>query len=168
MDYDPRWPAIYEEEKRRILDVVGHKVFSIEHIGSTAVAGLGAKPIIDIIAGVNDLAGADELLPLLREIGYEDVTPEPGHPEWYYCLGKVYRGEKARLQNFHLHLMKFGSETWERHILFRDFLRTHREAAQSYDRLKREMVAKYGSNREGYTTAKTEFIASVVAQARRK
>lgn len=166
--YDPQWPTIYEEEKRRILDVVGNKVLCIEHIGSTAVTGLGAKPIIDIMAGVNDLADADELLPLLREIGYEDVTPEPGNPEWYYCLGKVYRGEKARLQNFHLHLMKFGSETWERHMLFRDFLRIHPEVAQKYDSLKRKMAAKHGFDREGYTKAKTEFIDSVVAQAHRK
>lgn len=168
MDYDPRWPAIYEEEKRCILNVIGHKVLGIEHIGSTAVIGLGAKPIIDIMAGVNGLTDANELIPLLREIGYEDVTPEPRHPEWYYCLGKVYREENAGLENFHLHLMKFRSETWERHMLFRDFLRTHPKVAQKYDRLKRKMATKYGSDREGYTNAKTKFIASMVAHARRE
>jgi GrpB-like predicted nucleotidyltransferase (UPF0157 family) len=132
------------------------------------VAGLGAKPIIDIIIGVNGLADVDEFLPLLREICCEDVTPEPGQQEWYYRLGRIYWGDKMRLQNFHLHLVKFGSETWKRHIVFRDFLRIHPEVAQKYDSLKREMAARCGFNREGYTNAKTEFIASVVAQAHRK
>lgn len=166
VDYDPRWPAIFEEEKRRVLNVVGLKVLGIEHVGSTAVMGLGSKPIIDMMAGVHSLTDADQLLPLLREIGYEDVTPESGDPEWYYCLGKIYRGEKVRLENFHLHLMKFGSETWYRHLVFRDFLRSHSDVMQTYDRLKRELAANYGSDREGYTNAKTAFIASVVAHAR--
>ena len=168
VDYDPQWLALYEEERRRILKVVGHKILAIEHIGSTAVPGLGAKPIVDIMVGVRSSADADEYLPLLLDIGYDDVTPQLGNPEWYYCLGKVYRGEKVRLENFHLHLVKFGSEHWERHVLFRDFLQTHPEVAQRYDRLKRELAAKYGSDREGYTNAKTEFIESVVAQARRQ
>jgi len=165
VDYDPKWQAIYEEEKECILVLVGDKILGIEHIGSTSVVGLGAKPIIDIMAGVENLVCANELLPLLQSIGYNDVTPEPGDPEWYYCLGKEYIGDKARLQNFHLHLMKFGSETWERHILFRDFLRTHSDVAQKYDELKREMAAKYRFDREGYTNSKTEFIDSVVNQA---
>ena len=167
MDYDSRWSTIYDGEKLRILSSLGSKVLAIEHIGSTAVAGLSAKPTIDIMVGVTSLTDADALLPLFREIGYEDVTPETGDPEWYYCLGKVYRGEKVSLNNFHLHLMKFKSSTWERHMLFRDFLRTHPEVAQKYDKFKREMAAKYGSDREGYTNSKTTFIASVVDQARR-
>ncbi len=168
VDCDPKWPDIYEEERRFIINVIGHKVLGIEHIGSTAVAGLGAKPIIDIMLGVYDSADADELLPLLRKIGYDDVTREVGDLEWYYCLGNVYRGEKARLECFHPHLVKSRSETLERHTLFCDFLRTHFEVAQKYDRLKREIAAKYGSDRESYTNAKTEFITPVYAQSRRK
>lgn len=118
------------------------------------------------MAGVDNLVRANELLPLLRVIGYDDVTPEPGDQEWYYCLSKAYGGDKARVQNFHLHLMKFRSVTWERHIIFRDFLRTHSNVAQKYEQLKRKMAAKYGSDREGYTNSKTEFIKFVVNQAR--
>ena len=88
MGYDPRWPILCEEEKRRILGAIGHKVLAIEHIGSTAVPGLGAKPIIDIMAGVHQAADAEECLPLLQSLGYNDVTLQPGNPEWYYCLGK--------------------------------------------------------------------------------
>ncbi len=165
VNYDPRWPAIYEEEKRRILRVAGRSIIGIEHIGSTAVVGLAAKPIIDIMAGVIDPSDADKLLPLLKGIGYEDVTRQSGDLEWYYCLGKVNREEENRLQNFHLHLMKFRSETWKRHILFRDFLRNNREAALKYGELKRRLAAEHSFDRESYTKAKTGFITSVVNEA---
>ncbi len=165
VEYDPEWPACYEEEKHLILRAVGGKALAIEHIGSTAVLGLGAKPIIDMMAGVHNLTEAEELLPSLREIGYEDVTPEPGDPEWYYCLGKKHRPDNPRIENYHLHLMKYESETWKRHVAFRDFLRTHPDVAQEYEILKRGLAAKHGSNRLDYTNAKTEFIASVVNRA---
>ena len=168
VDYDPRWPLIYEEEKLCILGVADSRILDVAQIGSTAVVGLGAKPIVDIMAGVNSSSDADELLPLLSEIGYKDVIRHLGHSKWYYCLRKVVHGEEAWLQNFHLHLIKFRSETWERHILFRDFLRNNPETMLKYDKLKRMMAAKYGADRESYTNAKTEFIASVVNQAKMK
>ncbi len=168
VDYNPRWPLIYEEEKLCILGVAGNGIIEVEHIGSTAVVGLGAKPIIDIIVGVNGSSEADMLLPLLRKIEYKDVIRQFGQLEWYYCLRKVIHGEETWLQSFHLHLMKFRSETWERHILFRNFLRNHPEAVQKYEKLKRMLAAKYGADRENYTNAKTEFITSVVKQAKAK
>lgn len=168
VDYNPRWPLIYEEEKKHILAVAGHKIIDVEHIGSTAVVNLGAKPIVDIMAGVEGISDADEVLLLLRSIGYKDVKQQLGDSEWYYCLSKVIHEQEVRLQNFHLHLMKFRSETWERHIIFRDFLRNHSEVAQKYDKLKRLLAAKYCTDRESYTKAKTDFIISVVCQAKGK
>lgn len=160
VEYDPQWPILYEEEKRRILEAVGHKVLAIDHIGSTAVPGLGAKPIIDIMAGVHQLADADECLPCLQKIGYIDVTPEPENPEWYYCLGKG-----PHSTGYHLHLVKFMNDHWRRHLLFRDFLRTHPEVAQQYYELKKKLALEYGSDRVGYTNAKTSFIESATARA---
>ncbi len=113
VDYDPRWPVIYEEEKLLILSVDGYRILGVEHIGSTAVVGLGAKPIVDIMVGISGLSEADDLLLLLREIGYKDVTRQLDDSEWYYCLGKIIHGEEVWLQNFHLHLIKFRSETWD-------------------------------------------------------
>ena len=80
VDYDPRWPILYEEEKRRISEVIGHKVMAIEHIGSTAVPSLGGKPILDIMAGVCQSSDADVCVSLLQD-DYKDVTPEPENPE---------------------------------------------------------------------------------------
>lgn len=161
VDYDPRWPILYEEEKHRILEVVRHKVIAIEHIGSTAVPGLGAKPIVDIMAAVLSSTVADECLPLLEPLGYDDVTPQLGNPDWYYCLGKGRQGGHV----YHLHLVRFNSEHWGKHLLFRDFLRTHTDAAKQYYELKKRLAAEYGSNRIGYTDAKTTFIESTFAQA---
>lgn len=168
VDYDPRWPFIYEEEKRHILAIAGHKILCLEHIGSTAVVGLRAKPIVDIIAGVNSSSEADKLVRLLRKIGYNEIIQQSDNLEWYYCLRKTIKGQEMWLQNFHLHIMKFRSETWDKHILFRNFLRTHSEVAQEYDRLKRMLVAKYGYDRKNYTKAKTEFISSVITQFNEK
>lgn len=160
VDYDPQWPILYEEEKRLILEAVGHKVLAVEHIGSTAVRGLGAKPIIDMMTGVHKPSDADECLPLLQDIGYTSVTPQPEDPDHYYCLGK---GPHSVV--YHLHLMKFGSYSWEKHLLFRDHLRTHPDVAQQYCEIKKKLAAKHGSDRAAYTEAKTSFIEHVIAQA---
>jgi len=165
-DYDLQWPILFKEEKCRILEAIGYKVVAIEHIGSTAVHGLGGKPIIDIMVGVDQSTDADECVLLLLKLDYKNVTSEPEEPDWYYCLSKVCQRENLKLLNYHLHLVKFKSDHWRKHLLFRDYLRTHPEVAQEYYRLKKALVAKYGSDREGYTEAKTSFIELVIAKAK--
>ena len=159
---------MYEEEKSRILDAVGRKVVAIEHIGSTAVPSLGGKPIIDIMAGVLSSVDAEECVRLLEDLGYIDVTPQPDEPDWHYCLGKINKAEDAELKNYHLHLVTFASDHWEKHLLFRDFLRIRPEIARQYFALKKRLAEKYGADRVRYTDAKTFFIESIVAQARRE
>jgi GrpB-like predicted nucleotidyltransferase (UPF0157 family) len=163
VDYDTRWPKIYEIERARILKAIGSKVVSIEHVGSTAVPGLGAKPTIDILVGVRSLSDAEECIEPLRKIGYEYV------PEYEAEIAerRYFRKGPSEVPNrhFHLHMVERISNFWQRHILFRDYLRTHPETAQQYYRLKKELAAKHGSNREAYTEAKTSFIESVVAKA---
>ncbi len=162
VDYDPQWPILYEEEKDRILGLIGRLVVAIEHIGSTAVPGLGAKPIIDIMVAVHRLADAEECVEPLRSIGYEyvpeynDIIPE----RRYFHKGP------AEARTHHLHVVELASDFWERHLLFRDFLRTHPEEAEQYYDLKKELATHYRSDREAYTEAKTAFIESVVDKAR--
>ncbi|MHA1961643.1 MAG: GrpB family protein [Candidatus Thorarchaeota archaeon] len=164
VDYEPQWPIIFEEEKAKILDVIGHKVVAIEHIGSTSVPGLGAKPIIDMIAGVRDLAEAKECVSLLqRHLGYIDITPELGHSEWFYCIGNKMKPEEKN--TIHLHLVKYNSNHWKKHLLFRDFLRANPDATQQYYKLKKELAEKYGTDREAYTDGKASFIEFVISQA---
>jgi len=163
VDYDPQWPTLFGKEKDLILRVVGQKVIALEHIGSTAVPGLGAKPIIDMMAGVTQSKDADECLPPLDRIGYTDVTPQLGNPDWYYCLAKHYHNV-----GYHLHLVRYMSDHWKKHLVFRDYLRKHSDVAEQYHRLKKELSSKYGSDRVRYTEAKTSFIESVILLAQKQ
>jgi len=159
VDYDPAWPSLYEAERKRILGAAGVKILSIEHVGSTSVPGLGAKPIIDIIAGVDSKRAADECVELLKPVGYTDVTPEDS-PEWFYCLG---RGPHS--VGYHLHLVLEGSQFHLKHIVFRDYLRSHPEATAEYYELKKRLSTQYRENRVAYTDSKSVFIDAVVERA---
>ena len=102
--YDMNWPWIYEEEKRFVLGGVRQIVRSLEHIGSTSVPGLCAKPIVDILAGVDGPGDAEHCRVLLLPFGYESVSLGD-NPDWYYCLGKG-----SHTPSFHLHLVREGSQ----------------------------------------------------------
>jgi len=161
VDYDAGWPRRYEEERARILGAIGRWLVAIEHIGSTAVPGLGAKPIIDIMPAIGSLADAPQCVEPLRVIGYEYV------PEFESVLPeRRYFRKGSPEDHYHLHMVEQTSGFWERHLLFRDTLRARPETAREYERLKRELAARFGSDREGYTDAKTEFIESAIAKAR--
>ncbi len=160
IEYDPEWPNQYEAEKGRILEKVGSEISALEHIGSTAVPGICAKPIIDMMAAVPGPGEADGLLLALSQIGYDDVTKIESSSEWYYCLGRGFREVY-----YPLHLVKAGSEHWVKHILFRDYLRAHPETAREYCRMKRALAESYQTQQEKYTESKTGFIERVLAEA---
>lgn len=165
VEYDPKWAMLYRNEKGKIQAAIGHLAVAVEHIGSTAVPGLGAKPTIDIMVAVRLLSDADKCIGPLRSIGYEyQPEHEVSMPERRFFR----KGEPQREQHYHLHMVEEGSEFWKQHILFRDYLRTHPEKAQQYYELKKMLASKYGSNREGYTEAKTQFIQSIVNEAVRR
>jgi GrpB-like predicted nucleotidyltransferase (UPF0157 family) len=163
VEYDPQWPGLYEEERDRILAVAGDWIVAIEHVGSTAVPGLGGKSIIDIMPAVQRLADAERNIEPLASIGYEYV------PEYNDILPerRYFHKGPPEARTFHLHVVERTSEFWERHLLFRDFLRGHPAEAQEYYLLKKRLAAEFGRDREGYTDAKTAFIEGIVARARR-
>ena len=161
VDYDPQWPVLFAEEKDKILGVIGHIIVAVEHIGSTAVPDLGAKPIIDIMVAIHRLADAKECVEPLKTIGYEYMPEyEAEMPERRY----FHRGPPGG-RTCHLHMVELTSDFWERHLLFRDYLRRHHDVSKQYYRLKKELAAKYGSDRGAYTEAKTSFIQSVEDRA---
>jgi GrpB-like predicted nucleotidyltransferase (UPF0157 family) len=157
-EYDSRWPSLYEEERDRIVDVLGDVVLDIQHVGSTAVPGLGAKPIIDIMVAVADLAVIEECIQPLEALGYE-FQGEAGVP------GRLFFG-KGVPRTHHVHMVEQEGDVWKNALLFRDFLRANPEEANQYHQLKRQLAARFGADREAYTEAKTEFIESVLARAR--
>ncbi len=158
---DPRWPLWFREEVPLIRAALGRSLLGLEHVGSTSVPGLGAKPTIDMVAGLAGRLEADASLPALAEIGYNNVSPEPDNPDWYYCIGKT----SVSGRHFHLHLARHDSGFWFRHIAFRDFLRAHADVAEEYFELKKRLAARYRDERLKYVTAKTGFVRWAEAQA---
>lgn len=152
--YDPDWPVKFLQEKARLLSIFSHDLLEIEHIGSTAVPGIAAKPIIDLMAAVRTMSAADCLLVPLRDFGY--ATP----PECNAAL--VDRRWLMRHswghRTHHLHLVELSSEGWRRTIRFRDILRSHADIAKAYEELKFRLAASAGSNRAGYILGKSEFV----------
>ncbi len=154
-DYSSEWPRMYEDERARIVEAIGEWLVEIQHVGSTSVPGLAAKPVIDIMPGIRSLADDREIIPRLEALGYEHVPVyEDEIPERRY-----FRRGVPRL--FHVHVVEATSDFWLRHIAFRDYLRAHPQTAAEYAALKRRLAAQYGSDRLGYVHAKTDFIRSI-------
>lgn len=157
--YDPAWPASYEEERRRLARVFPDA--AIEHVGSTAVLGLGGKPILDIMVGVLDLREVEERIRAVEGLGYRYV------PEYEASLPgrRYFRKPRARPSTHHLHCVSRESAFWERHLRFRDHLRSNPGDARRYEALKRRLAAVHGSDRVGYTEAKGRFIEEVLRRS---
>jgi GrpB-like predicted nucleotidyltransferase (UPF0157 family) len=161
VDYNPQWPILYEQEKSLILGAIGHIIAAIEHVGSTAVPGLGAKPIIDIMIGLHRLDDAVECIPRLQSLGYQYVPEfEASIPE-----RRFFRKGPDEARSHHIHMVEQVSEFWKRHLQFRDYMRAHPEEVRQYQQLKQELAARFGSDRDGYSRAKAPFIQSVLARA---
>ena len=159
--YDPDWPRIFEAEKKLIQAMIGGIIRSLEHCGSTSVPGLWAKPIVDVIAGVDGADDADVCKGLLQSVGYDDVSPGD-NPDWYYCLGKG-----PHSPGFHIHIVREGSPHHTKHILFRDWLRTHPADVDAYMELKIRLSKKYRDDRVTYNESKTAFINEIVEKSKK-
>lgn len=157
--YDPSWPAQFERERALLASVLAEwLVGPIEHVGSTAVRGLAAKPVIDIMAGVGSLASSQPAIAVLEQHGY-CYAPYKTEVMHWFCK------PSPEIRTHHLHLVPFESERWREPLTFRDALRSRPEVAREYERLKRELAEKHRHDREAYTEAKWPFIASVLRSA---
>jgi GrpB-like predicted nucleotidyltransferase (UPF0157 family) len=156
-EYDPRWPALFQEERKLLLGVLDSRVVAIEHFGSTSVPGLAAKPILDILAGVSDLEAVSECEEALQATGYADARIQvPGRQ--LFCRGPYNEG------THHLHFVEHGSEAWEQPLRFRDALRAHPGKVQEYELLKRQLAALHGTDLDGYSDGKGLFVQSVLSE----
>ncbi|MDP9455807.1 MAG: GrpB family protein [Actinomycetota bacterium] len=161
--YDPRWPGLFEIERARVEAVVGGLVEAMEHIGSTAVPGLDAKPVVDLMAGVRSLRDADRCIGPLEGIGYSYWSDDPRAYRRYFVR---FADAERTARTHNLHIVETTHGFWERHLLFRDYLRTHPETAREYARLKHELAVRFRHDREAYTEAKMGFIEAVLVRAR--
>jgi GrpB-like predicted nucleotidyltransferase (UPF0157 family) len=158
-DYDPEWPALYAREEARIRDALGDRVVAIEHTGSTSVPGLAAKPIIDITMLVADVNDEAAWIPDLEAAGYV-VRIRESEPEWY-----DHRVLKGPDTNVNLHVFSDGCVELERMVGFRDWLRTHDDDRDLYERTKRDLVTRQWQYVQNYADAKTEVVEGIVARA---
>jgi len=157
--HDSRWSRQFAAERNRLLDLLPGRFTAIEHIGSTAVPRLAAKPIIDIVAGVGAMSEADSLLEPLCAHGYETSAEfNATLPDRRWLMRHAF-GRRTH----HLHLVVFGGEQWVRRLQFRDVLRADAALAARYEYLKQELAERYRHDRESYTHAKTAFINEVLA-----
>jgi len=157
VDYDPGWPHRFEQERARIAAALGSLVRLIEHIGSTSVPGLAAKPIIDILVTVDktEIEHDERLVADLEAAGYALRVREPGH-----------RMFRTPARDVHVHVFPTDSDEIERHFLLRDRLRRSAEDRELYAATKRELAKREWSDMNYYAEAKTDVIQAILARAR--
>jgi GrpB-like predicted nucleotidyltransferase (UPF0157 family) len=155
-DYDPRWSEAYVEHERRIRAALGPVAVQIEHIGSTSVPGLAAKPVIDVLVTVEDITAEEDYLDQLLGVGYELRVREPGH-----------RLVRTPGRDVHVHVMEVGAEAADDYLLFRDHLRLHPEDRDLYERTKRALVEHEWADMNAYAEAKTGVVTEIKERARR-
>jgi len=157
-DYDPAWPRLFEREAERIRAVLGKRVVQLEHVGSTSVPGLAAKPVIDILLVVPDSGDEPVYVPDLEAAGYVLVIREV---EWHQ-----HRMLKGPDTNVQLHVYSPGSPEIERFLVFRDWLRSDPADRERYQRVKRELAQRDWRYGQQYADAKTEVVEEIIARAR--
>jgi GrpB-like predicted nucleotidyltransferase (UPF0157 family) len=157
--YDPTWPAMFETEKRALSAVLAPWLAGpIEHIGSTAVPGLSAKPVIDVMGAARDLRSSQPAIEALRSLNYCYYPYKADEMHWFCKPSPFHR-------THHLHLVPFESQLWRERLAFRDCLRSDAATRNAYSQLKLELAARFKNDREAYTEAKTEFVQSILQRA---
>ena len=157
--YQQEWAALYEEEKQRILAAISQDVLEIQHVGSTSIPGMPAKPILDMAIAVRSFEEAGVCIPPMEAIGYR-YKGECDIPFRHYFV-------KDKPRTHQIHMVERGSSEWERMLLFRDFLRYHPVAAREYADLKLRLASEYNSDVERYTNMKGPFIEKIIMEARK-
>ena len=160
--YKPDWPGKFNEINGLFYSTFGDKIAGLEHIGSTSVPGLGAKPIIDVLLGVKRLKDAEDIIPAMEHLGYEYVFKyEDIMPERRYFVKYLH----DRRSIHHIHSVEINNDFWVRHLLFRDYLREHPAVRDEYFELKKKLAAIDWEDKMGYTDAKTDFIREIEKKA---
>ncbi len=165
--YNPRWPALFAEEKAHLLACLPQELIKrIEHFGSTAIPGMPAKPIVDILVEVSDLEETkQQIAPILEAQGYDYFwRPSFGDDIPPYYAWFIKRDESGG-RTHHIHMVEGHFDHWDR-LLFRDYLIEHPAIAKEYGALKQKISQAHRDNRVGYTEAKTEFIVEVTKRAK--
>lgn len=156
--YDPGWPQVFEELRGRVAQVLDGLFFRTEHVGSTAISGCAAKPVIDMDVILTFAGDVGEVIDRLSAAGYVHKG-DGGIP------GREAFAPPGDLPRHHLYVCIRGGRELQRHLLFRDYLRKHPEEVLNYSRLKERLAREFREDREAYTRAKTSFIEGILDKA---
>ena len=157
-EYDSSWPEKFEKEKEHLMSIIDSWNYgSIEHVGSTAVLGMVAKPVIDIMFGVKSLESSKPAIEVLIEDGYEYSPYKTEVMHWFCKPSDAFR-------THHLHLIPFESPLWQERIIFRDLLRSDKSVFYQYAKLKRDLANFHKEDREAYTEKKWPFIQRALSK----
>ena len=157
VEYDPEWPRLYEREAARIRGALGPRALRIEHVGSTSVPGLAAKPLIDIVLVVADTGDEDAYVRSLEDAGYVLRIREP---DWFEH--RLFKGPDT---NVNVHTFPEGCEEVDRMVGFRDWLRTHDDDRDLYLAAKRELAQREWKYVQNYADAKSAVVREILARA---
>lgn len=160
--YDKTWPIEFNREKEKLEKLLGPNVISIEHVGSTSIHNLGAKPIIDVLIGVKSIKKEGKICSniLDKKSGYYKRFKYS--PKVRFLIAK---GNEEKRTHY-IHIVRYKGRIWDRSILFRDYLRKNKLAIKKYFKLKKLLANKYNDNREKYTKEKSAFIKSSLLKAK--
>ena len=155
--YDATWPGRFEAEAERIERACAGLPIRLEHIGSTAVPGLAAKPVVDILAGRPPRSRTEPYIAAMKQLGYE-------HKGSFGVPGRNYF-RRGTPRSFHVHMVVWTGPLWREHLLFRDHLRAHPDVAREYETLKYELAARFAHDKRLYQDEKGPFIRRVTREA---
>jgi GrpB-like predicted nucleotidyltransferase (UPF0157 family) len=158
-DYDPLWPELFAAERDRVLSAMGDTVTRIEHFGSTAIAGMAGKPIVDLLVGVRDLQEASAGVPALEALGYENFGE-------IFIPGRLYLRRRGP-PHFNVAITLDGGEFWNAQLMVRDYLRAHPAEASAYSAVKRATYADGAHLFSTYSQAKGPFLAALKERAQK-
>ena len=158
-DYDPAWSDLFQLERRQICPVLGRMAVAIEHVGSTAVPGLAAKPVLDILVGARPFPLSDDTLAALGTLGYAYRGVRGAGGDQFF---------RTNPRTRHLHVVAYGGEEWHACLLFREYLRSHPDVAAEYGALKRMLATHYRFDRRRYSEGKAAFLRATLQQAARE
>jgi len=161
--YNPDWPKMFHDERIYLRSILPSQLIGrIEHFGSTAIPGLAAKPIIDVLVEASSLDDTQsQVVPLMEAAGYDYFWRTDETPPYAWFIKRNATGVRTH----HIHMVEADSKLWER-LLFRDYLRQFPDEAKRYEELKKSLAGKHSQDRIAYTRGKTDYILSVMDSAR--
>ncbi|MEM7373940.1 MAG: GrpB family protein [Bacteroidota bacterium] len=157
LEHQTTWQEIFHQTREQLLHALGDHVMDIQHIGSTAIPGIPAKPILDMAMAIAQKDALKEILPTLEALGYEyrgDAREDGGH----LCVLNI----EAEVRSQHLHIVLHSDPQWKNYLHFRDTLLAHPELKEEYMHLKQSLASRFPHDRKAYTSGKHEFIQAVL------